>query len=251
MGSRSSGITPYTSGSVSSRLPMDRAIVLLSGGVDSAVTLWWAKAQGWDVQALTFDYFGRPKQEHAAIQALVRSADIREIRTVPLPFLKEVDDLRPAGFRNAALNESPEGYIPARNLIFYSLGAYFAELDGTRYLVGGHNGTDPESFPDASPSFFGHLNRLFGKSLWSYKRAPVEVLVPLSGKSKEEVLGMGRGLRVPFESTWSCYWDQDVHCGRCASCTERREAFAAIGVTDPVPYKVPANGQRKGSTSKA
>jgi len=230
---------------------MDRAIVLLSGGVDSAVTLWWARSQGWDIQPLTFDYFGRPKREHGAITALVKRAGVRPIRTVDVPFLKEVDDLRPSGFDNAALNESPEGYIPARNLIFYSLAAYFGELDGTRYLVGGHNGTDPESFPDASPKFFDHLNHVFGMSLWSYKQSPIEVLVPLGGKSKEEVLRMGRRLGVPFEFTWSCYWDQDVHCGTCVSCTERREAFAAIGIEDPVPYETGSGNRRRTSASKA
>jgi 7-cyano-7-deazaguanine synthase len=229
---------------------MERAIVLLSGGVDSAVTLWWAKDQGWDVQPLTFNYFGRPKREHIATQALVHKADVRPIQSVDLPFLKEVDDLRPSGFDNPALGESPEGYIPARNLIFYSLAAYFAELGGTRYLVGGHNGTDPESFPDASPKFFDHLNRLLAMSLWSHERSPVEVLVPLGGKSKEDVLRMGQKLGVPFELTWSCYWDQDVHCGSCVSCTERREAFAAIHVKDPVPYEANSRNRHAPSASK-
>lgn len=230
---------------------MDRAIVLLSGGLDSAVTLWWAKAQGWEVQPLTFNYHGRPKREHTAIEALVRKAGVRPVRSLDLPFLKEVDDLRPSGFANPALEESPEGYIPARNLIFYSLAAYVAELDGVRYLVGGHNGTDPESFPDASPKFFEHLNRLFGMSLWSFERSPVEVLVPLSGKSKEDVLRMGQKLGVPFDLTWSCYWDQDIHCGSCVSCRERREAFAAIHVKDPIPYEANGRNRRTPSGSKA
>lgn len=215
---------------------MDRAIVLLSGGVDSAVTLWWAKGQGYDVHPLTFDYFGRPKREHVAIDALVKAARVRAVRTVPLPFLKEVDDLRAAGLANPVLEASPEGYIPARNLIFYSLAAYFAELDGTKYLVGGHNGIDPEAFPDASPRFFDSLNDVFRLSLWSFEQSPVRVLVPLSGKSKEDVLRLGRDLGVPFELTWSCYWDRDTPCGTCVSCQERREAFAAIGVPDPAPY---------------
>ncbi len=230
---------------------MERAIVLLSGGIDSAVTLWWAKAQGWAVQPLTFDYYGRPKREHAAIAALTKRAGLAPARTVGLPFLEEVDDLRPSGFQNAALNESPEGYIPARNLIFYSLAAYFAELDGARYLIGGHNGTDPESFPDASPKFFDHLNQVFGMSLWSYRTAPVEILVPLSGESKVEVLRLGQRLGVPFELTWSCYWDQDVHCGTCVSCTERREAFDAIGMKDPIPYEAGSGNRRAPSASKA
>lgn len=216
---------------------MERAIVLLSGGVDSAVTLWWAKKQGWDVHPLTFDYFGRPRREHTATEALVKRAGVRPIRYVDLPFLKEVDDLREGGLENAALEASPEGYIPARNLIFYSLAAYFAELDGTHYLVGGHNGTDPESFPDASPKFFQFLNSVFELSLWSSDRSPVQVVVPLGGKSKEDVLRMGRDMGVPFELTWSCYWDRDTHCGTCVSCRERREAFAAIGMKDPVPYE--------------
>jgi len=216
---------------------MDRALVLLSGGVDSAVALWWAKEQGWDVHPLTFEYFGRPRREHTAIEALAEAAGVPPIRHVDLPFLKEVDDLREAGLANPALRDSPEGYIPARNLIFYSLAAYYAELDGTRYLVGGHNGIDPESFPDSSPTFFNALNGLLRQSLWSHDRSPVQVVVPLSGKSKEDVLRSGRDLGVPFELTWSCYWDRDVHCGTCTSCKERREAFAAIGLADPVPYE--------------
>ncbi len=216
---------------------MDQAIVLLSGGVDSAVTLWWAKAQGWDVRPLTFDYFGRPRQEHAAVEALVARSGVRPVRRVELPFLKEVDDLRPDGFANRVLTESPEGYIPGRNLIFYSLAGYYAELEGSRYIVGGHNGTDPEAFPDASPTFFDSLNRMFHLSLWSYDRSPVEAVIPLGGKSKEDVLRMGLAMKVPFEVTWSCYWDRDNPCGTCVSCRERREAFAAIGAPDPARYE--------------
>src|SRR3989449_605390 len=216
---------------------MERAIVLLSGGVDSAVALWWAKKQGWDIRPLTFDYFGRPKRENGAVRALTSQAETAPIRHVDLPFLKEVDDLRKEGFENRILLDSPEGYIPGRNLIFYGLAGYYAELDAARYLVGGHNGVDPESFPDSSPKFFNFLNSVFHLSLWSYDKAPVQILVPLSGKSKEEVVRMGLEMNVPFDVTWSCYWDRAVHCGTCVSCRERREAFAAVGAVDPVEYE--------------
>src|SRR5438094_8489660 len=130
---------------------MDRAIILLSGGVDSAVALWWAKKQGWDIRPFTFDYFGRPKQEHAAVRALTMQAGTTPIRHVDLPFLKEVDDLRKEGFENRILLDSPEGYIPCRNLIFYGLAGYYVELDAARYLLGSHNAVHPASFLDSSP----------------------------------------------------------------------------------------------------
>ena len=215
---------------------MDRALVLLSGGVDSAVALWWAKAQGWDVRGLSFDYKNRPQRERRAVDALADRAAIPPVRYVDLPFLTEVDDLRSVGFANDALRESPEGYIPARNLIFYGLAAYYAELDGVRYLLGGHNGTDPDSFPDASPKFFNFLNSVYRLSLWSYDQSPLRVIMPLSAMSKEEVLRMGISLGVPFELTWSCYWDRNLACGSCASCRERQEAFEAVGKKDPLPY---------------
>ena len=216
---------------------MERAIVLLSGGVDSAVTLWWAKRQGWEIHPLTFDYFGRPRQERNAVHALTSRAGTESVRQVDLPFLKEVDDLRKEGFENRRLLEAPEGYIPGRNLIFYGLAGYFAELDAVRYIVGGHNGIDPESFPDSSPKFFNFLNSVFHLSIWSYDASPVKILVPLSGKSKEEVVRLGLEMNVPFDVTWSCYWDRETHCGTCVSCRERRDAFATVGVKDPVEYE--------------
>lgn len=216
---------------------MDRAIVLLSGGVDSAVTLWWAKRQGWEIHPLTFDYFGRPRREQEAVRALTRGAGTDPVRWVDLPFLKEVDDLRKEGFANRRLLDAPEGYIPGRNLIFYGLAGHFAELEGVRYIVGGHNGIDPESFPDSSPKFFNFLSSVFHLSLWSYDASPVQIVVPLSGKSKEDVVRLGLEMKVPFDVTWSCYWDRVVHCGTCASCRERREAFAELGVDDPIAYE--------------
>ncbi|HKZ89575.1 MAG TPA: 7-cyano-7-deazaguanine synthase [Thermoplasmata archaeon] len=217
---------------------MDRAIVLLSGGVDSAVALAWAKERGWDVRPLTFDYFARPKKEAIAMEALAAHSHVGPVRHVDLPFLKEVDDLRKEGLENPTLLRAPESYVPARNLIFYGLAAHFAERDGARYIVGGHNGIDPKSFPDSSPKFFEFVNEVYRLGLWTYDRAPVKVVVPLSGMSKADVVRMGLERGVPFEATWSCYWDRETHCGTCPSCRERREAFAAVGVEDPVAYDV-------------
>src|SRR5437660_12628122 len=139
-GGRTPGVAAHKDGP-----SMERAIILLSGGIDSAVTLWWAKQQGWDIRPLTFDYFGRPRREHDAVLALTSRIGTGPLRRVDLPFLKEVDDLRKEGFENRRLLDSPEGYIPGRNLIFYGLAGHYAELDAVRYIVRGHTGLDPES----------------------------------------------------------------------------------------------------------
>ncbi len=212
-----------------------KALVLLSGGIDSAVALWQALEKGWEVECLTFDYHRRPCGEHRAMEAIQRAAGGVPLRTVALPFLKEVADLGPE-IKNPGLRGAPEGYIPARNLVFYALALNEGERLGARYIIGGHNGGDSEVFPDANPKFFTSLNALAASALWSSRATPMEIQIPLAGMSKVDVLRMGERLEVPFEATWSCYWDGERHCGRCESCRERRDAFVAAGIADPTGY---------------
>lgn len=214
-----------------------KALVLLSGGIDSAVCLFWARQQGWDLLPLTVDYHARPTAEVRAVRALLSAANVPDLIQVPLPFLKEVDDLKKEGLATPLLANAPDPYIPARNMIFYALAGYYAETLGTPLIVGGHNGIDPETFPDSSPDFFTHVNSLYRLGLWSYPKNQVSIKLPLAGKPKEEVIGLGLRLAVPFERTWSCYWDRERHCGTCGSCLERREAFRRLGIEDPVPYE--------------
>jgi len=214
-----------------------KALVLLSGGIDSAVCLWWAHRQGWDLLPLTVDYYDRPAAELRAIRSLLSQLGICELVEIPLPFLKEVSDLKNDGLRNADLEGAPPSYVPARNMVFYALAGYYAEITGTPLIVGGHNGVDPKTFPDSSPDFFTHVNSLYKLGLWSYPRRAVSIKLPLAGKPKEEVIELGLRLGVPFERTWSCYSDGERHCGRCPSCLERKEAFRHLGVPDPVPYE--------------
>jgi len=215
-----------------------RALVLLSGGLDSAVCLWWARRQGWDLLPLTVDYHERPAAEVRAVRNLLAAADVKNLVQVPLPFLKEMTDLKEDGLANPLLAGAPDAYIPARNLIFYALAGYYAETLGAPLIVGGHNGIDPDTFPDSSPDFFTHVNSLYRLGLWSYPKSQVSIKLPLAGKPKEEVIELGRTLGVPFERTWSCYFDGDKHCGRCPSCVERREAFERLELADPVPYAI-------------
>jgi 7-cyano-7-deazaguanine synthase len=214
-----------------------KAVVLLSGGIDSAVTLHWTFRHGHAALPVTFDYHDRPAAELRALDALLADARARgfeaaPIQRFPLPFLREVEDMRPAP---PHLRGAPEGYIPARNLVFYAIAASLAESQGAQLIVGGHNGIDPKKFPDSSPSFFADVNALLPRAAWSHRRAPFEVAVPISGKSKADVIRLGLEWGVPFERTWSCYHDGALHCGACGSCAERRQAFAEVGARDPAP----------------
>jgi 7-cyano-7-deazaguanine synthase len=211
----------------------DGAIVLLSGGIDSAVALFWAQRQGYRIWALEFEYHLRPRHERScAGQLALRAGATRAL--VPLPFLHEAQDLAEAGIEAAHLKESPRGYIPARNLVFYAIAGYYAEALGARVIVGGHNRDDAARFPDAGAPFFDALGQLFGRALWSNAARSVRIELPLAEKDKTDVVKLGLSLGVPFASTWSCYEDQERPCRACPSCEERSRAFAACAAPDPL-----------------
>jgi len=207
-----------------------RTIVLLSGGLDSAVAMYWAQAQGWDVFPVEFEYFERPERERRACRDLRSRAGIIKQISIPVPFLREVADIPSHEMNNPALAHAPEGYIPLRNLIFYALAGYHAEILGARYLVGGHNRTDCESFPDAGRSFWDQLNQIYRIAIWSHNEIRTEIVLPLIEMEKTEVIRLGAKLGVPFELTWSCYFNAAQPCGSCASCIERAQALAAAGL---------------------
>jgi 7-cyano-7-deazaguanine synthase len=218
------------------------ALVLLSGGIDSAVSLYWARSQGWDLATIEFEYYLRPDRERQSCRRLRDHAGIRNAISVPLDFIREVADLPPGVAAGAALRGSPEGYIPSRNLNFYSLAAYDAEQGGRNFIVGGHNRTDSQSFSDAGGILFSRLNELLRLSMWSCQKILTRIVMPLIDMDKIQVIGLGRSLGVPFELTWSCYHDAEIPCGNCESCLERRNAFDRVQA--PVICRSVAGGAR-------
>ncbi len=211
-----------------------KALVLLSGGLDSAVALHWAVKKRWEVCAIEFEYYRRPQRERRACHSLLQRAGLAASTVFPVDFIREVVDLPRGVLANTFLEKAPEGYIPARNLVFYSICAYYAEILGARYIVGGHNRDDSKNFPDAGSQFFKPLNKLLERSLWSHCHFRIQVLLPLLDKGKDEIVRLGNDLRVPYELTWSCYSDAARPCGKCSSCIERRNAFDAVGIPDPL-----------------
>ncbi|MFX1532564.1 MAG: 7-cyano-7-deazaguanine synthase, partial [Promethearchaeota archaeon] len=114
-----------------------KAIILLSGGIDSATALYWAKKENYNLIAISFNYYLRPEREKKATLKLAAELGIKLIE-VPIEYLKEAIDLRIEGFSIPSALNSPEGFIPVRNLVFYSITAYYAEIFGCKYIIGGH-----------------------------------------------------------------------------------------------------------------
>lgn len=183
------------------------ALVLLSGGMDSAAALWWA-VERHRVVTLAFEPPGTPAAEREASRALARAARVTDHREIPLPWLRGGDDGR-----------HPPGYLPRRNLVYYAVAGSIAEQLGAAAIVGGHLATDGIDFPDARTAYFRDLEALVG----------IPIVLPFIDMTKPEVVRWGRERGVPFELSWSCYRDLPRPCGECVSCRERAEALVSQG----------------------
>src|SRR5881409_1321684 len=139
----------------------DKALVMLSGGLDSATCLYWAKAKFSDVSAITFNYFGRLVQEKRASSRLATGAGVVKLIDVDLPFVKEASDFYDGRFQKHDSDALWSSYVPARNLVFYSIAAHYAEYLGAKWIIGGHNLHDVNFFKDASKNYIEKLNALF------------------------------------------------------------------------------------------
>ncbi len=171
-----------------------RSIVMLSGGLDSAVALFWSINKGHEVETLTFDYFRRSQRE---IQACIALSDFVNCsnRRIDLEFLKEIDDNKKET-RNSKLSKAQSAYVPCRNVIYYGIAASFAEISNARYIVGGHNKNDSENFPDSSPKFFDSFNRTITIGRFTGDLTG-KVILPFAKLDKSEVIK----LRIAFERT--------------------------------------------------
>lgn len=206
---------------------MSRALVLLSGGVDSAVALAWSSKNFSEIAAISFQYHLRPFREQLAVYRLLQHYPAR-LFEIPLPFIREAADLPTLALPRE--RELPEGYISNRNMIFYSIACYHAEVNQCDSIVGGHIHSDQEAFRDASTTFFERLQSLCNEAILSRQ---IKIELPLAKMNKVEVLQMASKWNVPLQHTWSCYWDGPSPCGKCVSCMERAEAFQEAGLKDP------------------
>jgi 7-cyano-7-deazaguanine synthase len=182
------------------------AVVLVSGGIDSAVALDWAK-QRYRPIAVSFQLAGRPRGEIKACAAVVKWAGVEHV-SVAVPFL------RPRA----------SGYAPARNLVFHAIALAIAEERGAVAVVAGHNASDAAAFHDAKPAYFRRVESLGNN---------VRILLPFARLTDAQVIRKGIQQGVPLERTWSCYRDGPRPCRRCSACRGRIESFEQSGLEDP------------------
>jgi 7-cyano-7-deazaguanine synthase len=220
----------------------ERAIVLLSGGLDSATSLAWARAEGFECYALSVHYGQRHDAELVAAARVARAGGATEHRVMRVDLANiggsALTDTRIA-VPETASDGIPVTYVPARNLLFLSLALGWAEVLGARDIVIGVNAVDYSGYPDCRPAFinsFEQLARFATKA--GVEGETFHIHAPLIRWSKGEIIKYGLTLGVDYAATVSCYQADDAGraCGRCDACRLRREGFAAAGVPDPTRY---------------
>jgi len=219
-----------------------KAVVLLSGGLDSAVVLYSAKKQGFKCDCLIFDYGQRHKREIDSAERIARAAGVKStLVRISLPWkgsslLDRKISLSPAQVKPSAKNAGiPLTYVPGRNIIFLSFAVSFAEaMSAGAVFIGAHT-EDYSGYPDCRPEFY----RAFSKAVASGTKTGVEgrgikIFIPLIDKTKAGIIKTGRRLGVPFQFTWSCYKGGKRPCGKCDSCFFRAKGFKDAGIKDPL-----------------
>ncbi|WP_410954708.1 7-cyano-7-deazaguanine synthase QueC [Pseudomonas aeruginosa] len=219
-----------------------KAVILLSGGLDSATVVAMAKADGYACYTMSFDYGQRHRAELQAAERVARQLGVIEHKVIGL-------DLNGMGGsaltdESIAVPESPSAgipvtYVPARNTVFLSLALGWAEVLDARDIFIGVNAVDYSGYPDCRPEFVEAFERMVNLAT----KAGVEgngfrIQAPLQYLSKAQIIQAGVARGVDYGLTVSCYQadEQGRACGKCDSCRLRADGFAAAGISDPTPY---------------
>lgn len=218
-------------------LPADRqAVVLLSGGLDSAVTLYIAKDKGYRPLCLIFDYGQRHRCEIESAKKIAQIARCRfKVLKIDLTHKKSaLLDQHLELPKHASLG-IPATYVPARNIIFLSFALSFAETLGESAVFIGAHAEDYSGYPDCRPEFFRAFERMVKLGTKSgVEGKEIKIFTPLINKKKSEIIREGLRLGVPFGLTWSCYKGGRLPCGKCDSCYYRAKGFRELGIEDPL-----------------
>jgi 7-cyano-7-deazaguanine synthase len=228
-----------------------RAVVLLSGGMDSATALAMTRKEGFEIIALTFDYGQRHRKEIEAAKRIVKQFHVKDHRIARIDLTaiggSALTDRRIAVPERRGLDEIgggvPVTYVPARNTILLAYALGLAEAAAAQAIVVGANRIDYSGYPDCRPEYyraFEEVARLGTKR--GVEGDVIEIRTPLIDATKADIVRMGEALGVSWALTWSCYHGRAKACGVCDSCQLRLKGFREAGVEDPLPYaRAPTN----------
>ena len=223
---------------------MDKAVVLLSGGLDSTVCMAVAKSRDLEIFPISFDYHQRHRIELYSARKVAAFYGVGRHLIVET----NMEAIGGSALTDPGINV-PEGdiertdvpitYVPARNLIFLSYALSYAEVLQAQYVFIGVNAVDYSGYPDCRPEFIQRFQALadFSTKSAAVDRRHIEIATPLQTLSKKEIVLLGRRLGAPLALTHSCYKGGKKACGVCDSCRLRLKGFAEAGVIDPIAYE--------------
>ena len=217
----------------------DRAVVLASGGMDSATAAYHAQTAGYDPAFLHTSYGQQTEDkefESARAQAEALDAPFERVRTDHLASIggSTLTDDREVADADLESDEIPASYVPFRNANLLSMAVSYAEAVGaTAVFIGAHS-EDFSGYPDCRPAFFKAFQSVV--DVGTKPETTISIEAPFAEFSKTEIVERGLKLGVPFDETWSCYRSAEPACGTCDACAYRLRAFRAAGARDPLPY---------------
>ncbi|MEG4275389.1 MULTISPECIES: 7-cyano-7-deazaguanine synthase QueC [unclassified Microcoleus] len=222
-----------------------KAVILLSGGLDSSTVLYQAKADGCECYAISFDYKQRHRRELESARAIALSAGVKAHQIVNFDLtlwggsaLTDDEMELPRDRNLAEMSQNiPTTYVPARNTIFLSFALAYAETLKAQRIYIGVNALDYSGYPDCRLDYIQAMQEVFRLGTkQGMEGEAINIITPLIELKKTEIIQLGNKLGVPWEQTWSCYAGGENACGVCDSCRLRLAAFEELGLKDPVPY---------------
>ena len=218
------------------------AIVLLSGGLDSTVTLAKAIADGHSVTALSFEYGQKHTREldsaknvckHYGVRHIIMKMDLTSFRSSLIR-----DDMEIPKGREHIGSDIPDTYVPARNIIMLSAAAGLCESTDSDRIYIGANSVDYSGYPDCRPEFFESFEKMIGVGTKAgVEGHGIKIETPILKMSKADIVRLGMKLKAPLELTWSCYSGGKKACGHCDSCVLRLNGFKEAGFKDSIGYE--------------